>query len=148
VNTLGTVQVILNITDEIKRRIISGAEGADVAVNWKLAYCGDMAHTFLEAIRQLQSRIGARVHVMHLTLVLTFVNGGGCNKKPKAQLSIPERASSMYQPDYSYLSFWVLLKRQSGKKCLFTSVEERCLFSLPDADTHYRSLNCWMPMAG
>ena len=28
----GTVQVIPHITDEIKRRVIAGAEGADVAV--------------------------------------------------------------------------------------------------------------------
>ena len=67
----GTVQVIPHITDEIKRRVLSGAEGADVALVEIGGTVGDIeSQPFLEAVRQLKVELGPRRALfMHLTLV-------------------------------------------------------------------------------
>jgi CTP synthase len=50
----GTVQVIPHVTDEIKRRVLAGGEGYDVAIVEVGGTVGDIeSQPFLEAIRQL-----------------------------------------------------------------------------------------------
>ena len=67
----GTVQVIPHVTDEIKRRVIKGADGADVAVVEVGGTAGDIeSQPFLEAVRQLKLELGpTRALLMHLTLI-------------------------------------------------------------------------------
>ena len=67
----GTVQVIPHITDEIKRRIMAAAEGADVAIGEVGGTVGDIESLpFLEAIRQIRLDQGREnVLYIHLTLV-------------------------------------------------------------------------------
>ena len=67
----GTVQVIPHVTDEIKRRVIKGADGSDVAVVEVGGTAGDIeSHPFLEAVRQLKLELGpTRALLMHLTLI-------------------------------------------------------------------------------
>ena len=55
----GTVQVIPHITDEIKRRVVKGASGAEVAVVEVGGTAGDIeSQPFLEAVRQLKLELG------------------------------------------------------------------------------------------
>ena len=67
----GTVQVIPHITDEIKKRIVEGAKGFDVAMVEIGGTIGDIESLpFIEAIRQLGLELGSeRVLYVHLTLV-------------------------------------------------------------------------------
>lgn len=66
-----TIQVIPHITNEIKRRVVEGAEGHDVAIVEVGGTVGDIeSQPFLEAIRQLGTEVGReRAMFMHLTLV-------------------------------------------------------------------------------
>ena len=53
----GTVQVIPHITDEIKHKIVAGAQDADIAIVEIGGTVGDIESLpFLEAVRQLTSR--------------------------------------------------------------------------------------------
>ena len=55
----GTVQVIPHITDEIKRRVVTGAGDADIALVEVGGTVGDIeSQPFLEAIRQLKVELG------------------------------------------------------------------------------------------
>ncbi|MGJ8648041.1 MAG: CTP synthase [Marinomonas colpomeniae] len=136
----GTVQVIPHITDEIKRRVISGAEGADVALVEIGGTVGDIeSQPFLEAIRQLKVELGARRALfMHLTLV-PYIRTAGETKTKPTQHSVKELRSIGIQPDILICRSEVSIEAPERKKiALFTSVEERAVISLPDADTIYR----------
>ncbi len=80
----GTVQVIPHITDEIKRRIIEGASGYDVALVEIGGTVGDIeSQPFLEAVRQLKIEVGSqRALFMHLTLVPYIATAGETKTKP------------------------------------------------------------------
>ena len=73
-----TIQVIPHITDEIKRRIILGADNAEVALVEIGGTVGDIeSQPFLEAVRQLRAELGSeRALFMHLTLV-PFISTAG-----------------------------------------------------------------------
>ncbi len=66
-----TIQVIPHITDEIKSRIIAGANDSDVAIVEIGGTVGDIeSQPFLEAIRQLRLEVCTRNAIFfHLTLV-------------------------------------------------------------------------------
>ena len=66
-----TIQVIPHITNSIKERVISGAEGHDIAIVEVGGTVGDIESLpFMEAIRQLAVELGReRAMFMHLTLV-------------------------------------------------------------------------------
>src|SRR6056300_856510 len=97
----GTVQVIPHITDEIKRRVLLGAEGADVAVVEIGGTVGDIeSQPFLEAARQMRVELGAsRAMLMHLTLVPYIAAAGEIKTKP-TQHSVRELRSIGIQPDF------------------------------------------------
>src|SRR6202020_312971 len=86
-----TVQVILHITDEIKRSIKLGANEADVCMVEIGGTVGDIESLpFLEAIRQLGVELGRGNCVfMHLTLV-PVVGGSGEIKTKPTQHSVKE----------------------------------------------------------
>ncbi len=67
----GTIQVIPHITDEIKRRVRTGADGAAIALVEIGGTVGDIESLpFLEAIRQLGLELGRdNALYIHLTLV-------------------------------------------------------------------------------
>ncbi|MHB1870492.1 MAG: CTP synthase [Steroidobacteraceae bacterium] len=135
-----TVQVIPHITDEIKRSIQLGAEGADVCMVEIGGTVGDIESLpFLEAIRQLGVELGrGRCVYMHLTLVPTVGGSGEIKTKP-TQHSVKELRGIGIQPD-------VLLCRckqplpdeQRRKIALFTNVEERAVISAVDAEDIYQ----------
>ncbi len=136
----GTVQVIPHITDEIKRRVIAGAEGADIAIIEIGGTVGDIEGLpFLEAARQLRVEMGpTRSLLMHLTLVPYIATAGEIKTKP-TQHSVKELRSIGLQPDILLCRCTVPIGSSACKKIsLFTNVEERAVIPLLDADSIYR----------
>jgi CTP synthase len=137
----GTVQVIPHITDEIKRRVLLGAEGYDVALVEIGGTVGDIESLpFLEAARQLKVEFGSqRALLMHLTLVPYIATAGETKTKP-TQHSVKELRSIGLQPDILICRSEIEISASARRKiALFTNVEERAVISLPDADTIYRA---------
>ena len=136
----GTVQVIPHITDEIKHKIMSGAEGVEVAIVEIGGTVGDIESLpFLEAVRQLRQELGStRALLMHLTLVPYIATAGETKTKP-TQHSVKELRSIGLQPDVLICRSDHEIDIASRKKiALFTNVEERAVIPLNDADTIYR----------
>jgi CTP synthase len=136
----GTVQVIPHITDEIKRRVYEGGEGADVALVEIGGTVGDIESLpFLEAVRQLKLELGSkRALAMHLTLVPYIATAGETKTKP-TQHSVKELRSIGLQPDILICRSDHRIDSASLRKiALFTNVEERAVIPLEDADTIYR----------
>jgi CTP synthase len=135
-----TIQVIPHITNDIKRRVVEGAEGYDVALVEVGGTVGDIeSQPFLEAIRQLGTEIGReRALFIHLTLV-PFLGAAGEVKTKPTQHSVKELRSIGIQPD-------VLICRsdrsvpaiERAKIALFTNVQERAVISLKDVDSIYK----------
>ncbi len=135
----GTVQVIPHITDEIKRRILAGGEGADIALVEIGGTVGDIeSQPFLEAVRQLKVEMGSnRALLMHLTLVPYIATAGETKTKP-TQHSVKELRSIGLQPDVLLCRSEKEIDIDSRRKiALFTNVEQRAVVPLPDADSIY-----------
>ncbi len=136
----GTVQVIPHITDEIKRCVRAGAEGADIAMVEIGGTVGDIESLpFLEAIRQMGVELGhQKALFMHLTLVPYIAASGEIKTKP-TQHSVKELRSIGIQPD-------ILLCRsdrplpvdERRKIALFTNVPDRAVISAIDVDSIYK----------
>ena len=136
----GTVQVIPHITDEIKLKIVVGAQDADIAIVEIGGTVGDIESLpFLEAVRQLRQELGAsHALLMHLTLVPYIATAGETKTKP-TQHSVKELRSIGLQPDILICRSDYEVDISSRKKiALFTNVEERAVIPLKDADTIYR----------
>ena len=135
-----TVQVIPHITDEIKRCIKLGADGADVCMVEIGGTVGDIESLpFLEAIRQLGVELGRSTCVyIHLTLI-PIVGGSGEIKTKPTQHSVKELRGIGIQPDILLCrSKHPLPEEQRRKIALFTNVEERAVISAIDADDIYK----------
>lgn len=135
-----TIQVIPHITNEIKRRIIAGAEGNDIAIVEIGGTVGDIeSQPFIEAIRQLGTEVGReRAMFMHLTLVPFLAASGEVKTKP-TQHSVKELRSVGIQPDILVCrSECALPNNERAKIALFTNVNEKAVISLRDADSIYR----------
>ncbi|MHB1530975.1 CTP synthase [Acidithiobacillus sp.] len=135
-----TVQVIPHVTDEIKRRIRLGAEGADVALVEIGGTVGDIeSQPFLEAIRQMAVEEGrGNTLFLHLTLVPYLRSAGEMKTKP-TQHSVRELRAIGIQPDF-------LLCRADrpipadhrAKIALFSNLAEEAVISAIDTDSIYR----------
>ena len=135
-----TVQVIPHITDEIKRCIIEGATGAEVAMVEIGGTVGDIESLpFLEAIRQMSRELGSeRALFIHLTLVPFIPSAGELKTKP-TQHSVKELRSIGIQPDILLCRSSVPLPENERKKiALFTNVADSAVISVVDADSIYR----------
>ena len=135
----GTVQVIPHITDEIKRRVVEGAKGVDIALVEIGGTVGDIeSQPFLEAIRQMRAELGYKHTLfMHLALVPYIATAGESKTKP-TQHSVKEMRSIGIQPDILVCRSDHSIPDDSRRKLsLFTNVEERAVISLPDANTIY-----------
>ncbi|MFA7594579.1 MAG: CTP synthase [Thiohalobacteraceae bacterium] len=136
----GTVQVIPHITDEIKRCIRAGAEGADIAMVEIGGTVGDIESLpFLEAIRQMGVELGhEKTLFMHLTLVPYIATSGEIKTKP-TQHSVKELRSIGIQPDILMCRADRPLPNDERRKiALFTNVEERAVISAVDVDSIYK----------
>ena len=135
-----TIQVIPHITDEIKRRIVAGAKGAEIALVEIGGTVGDMeSQPFLEAVRQLRLELGSsRTLLIHLTLVPHIRMTGEIKTKP-TQHSVKELRSIGIQPDILICRSEMHLDHDAKKKiALFTNVPEKAVISLQDVDSIYR----------
>ena len=144
----GTVLVIPHLTDEIKRRVYSGAGDHDITVVEIGGTVGDIeSQPFLEAVRQLKVELGhQRALLLHLTLVPYIASAGETKTKP-TQHSVKEMRSIGLQPDVLLCRSEVELEEgQRQKISLFTNVEEKAVIPLMDAPTIYqvpRMLHEW-----
>src|SRR5690606_306066 len=135
-----TIQVIPHITDEIKRRVIQGAEGADVALVEVGGTVGDIeSQPFLEAVRQMRVELGSsQALFMHLTLVPYIATAGETKTKP-TQHSVKELRSIGIQPDILICRSETEISESARRKiALFTNVDLPAVVSLPDTNTIYR----------
>jgi CTP synthase len=135
-----TIQVIPHITNDIKRRVIEGAEGYDIAMVEVGGTVGDIeSQPFLEAIRQLGVELGReRAMFMHLTLVPYIAAAGEIKTKP-TQHSVKELRSIGIFPDILVCrSEQAIPANERAKISLFTNVEERAVVSMRDVDTIYK----------
>ena len=135
-----TIQVIPHITNEIKRRIIAGSEGADVAIVEIGGTVGDIeSQPFIEAIRQMGVEVGRnRAMYMHLTLVPYLAVAAEVKTKP-TQHSVKELRSVGVQPDILVCRSEVPLPSSERQKiALFTNVIDKAVISLRDADSIYK----------
>lgn len=132
-----TVQVIPHITDEIKSKILSLAEGSDapdVAIVEIGGTVGDIEGLpFLEAIRQLRSELGRDNCLnIHLTLVPYLGCAGELKTKP-TQHSVKELLSIGIQPDIILCRCEHNIPNDLRKKiALFCNVDEDAVFSSVD----------------
>ncbi len=136
----GTVQVIPHITDEIRRCIEAGAEGADVAMVEIGGTVGDIESLpFLEAIRQMGVEYGPEnVVYMHLTLVPYISVSHELKTKP-TQHSVKELRSIGIQPDVLLCRSDRPVPEEERKKiALFTNVPARAVISAVDVDSIYK----------
>lgn len=136
----GTVQVIPHITDEIKRSVIEGAKGADIAMVEIGGTVGDIESLpFLEAIRQMGVEMGHdNALFIHLTLVPYIRSAGEVKTKP-TQHSVKELRSIGIQPDILLCRSEAYLPEEERRKiALFTNVEQRAVISAKDLDHIYK----------
>jgi CTP synthase len=135
-----TVQVIPHITDEIKRCIVEGASGVDVALVEIGGTVGDIeSQPFLEAIRQMGVEQGpSNCLYMHLTLVPYIATAGEVKTKP-TQHSVKELRSIGIQPDILLCRADRMLPEDERRKiALFTNVAVRAVISATDVDNIYK----------
>ena len=135
-----TIQVIPHITNEIKSRVVAGAEGYDIAIVEIGGTVGDIESLpFLEAIRQLGTELGReRAMYMHMTLVPYLGTAGEIKTKP-TQHSVKELRSIGIQPDILVCrSDRAIPSNERAKIALFTNVEERAVISLKDVSSIYQ----------
>ncbi len=136
----GTVQVIPHITDEIKRCILQGGEGADICLVEIGGTVGDIESLpFLEAIRQLGVELGRqRVAFLHLTLVPYIPSSGEMKTKP-TQHSVKELRSIGIQPDILLCRTDRPLPESERRKIsLFTNVHDAGVITGRDVDDIYK----------
>ena len=134
-----TVQVIPHVTDEIKLRVRSAAEGADVAIVEIGGTVGDIESLpFLEAIRQLKVESGPQNAVsVHVTLVPFIASAGELKTKP-TQHSVKEMREIGIQPDILLCRCDRPLSRaMKDKISLFSNVAVECVISAVDVSCLY-----------
>ena len=138
----GTVQVIPHITDEIKRMVLSLAEGEDapdVAIIEIGGTVGDIEGLpFLEAIRQLRTELGRDNCLnIHLTLV-PYLRCAGEHKTKPTQHSVKELLSIGIQPDIILCRCEQSIPLEMRRKiALFCNVDEDAVFSSVDVSNIY-----------
>jgi CTP synthase len=134
-----TVQVIPHVTDEIKLRVRSAADGADVAIVEIGGTVGDIESLpFLEAIRQLKVECGPQNAVsVHVTLVPFIASAGELKTKP-TQHSVKEMREIGIQPDILLCRCDRPLSRAMKEKIsLFSNVPVECVISCVDVGCLY-----------
>jgi CTP synthase len=134
-----TVQVIPHVTDEIKQRVRSAAEGVDIAIVEIGGTVGDIESLpFLEAIRQLKVECGSQNALsVHVTLV-PFISTAGELKTKPTQHSVKEMREIGIQPDILLCRCDRPLSRGMKEKIsLFSNVEVDCVIAAVDVGCIY-----------
>ncbi len=135
-----TVQVIPHITDEIKSRVLTCAEGLDLLIVEVGGTVGDIESLpFLEAVRQLRVELGTQNSVsVHLTLV-PFIKAAGEYKTKPTQHSVQKLREIGIQADILVCRCDEALEPDLLKKtAMFCNVAADSVFQSIDVDTVYR----------
>jgi CTP synthase len=135
----GTVQVIPHITDEIKKSVLSAANGVDVVIVEVGGTIGDIeALPFQEAIRQFRTDVGKENAIyVHLTYVPYLPTAGEVKTKP-TQHSVKELRSIGIQPDILLCRTDRFLSKEiKAKIALFCNVDVGQVITAKDVDTIY-----------
>ena len=130
----------IDVTDEIKKRIIKGAGDSDLAIVEIGGTVGDIeSQPFLEAIRQMKIDLQSHQTLfMHLTL-LPFLKSAGETKTKPTQRSVKEMLSHGLQPDILVCRSDEPMEEEERRKiALFTNVKENSVISMPDVDSIYK----------
>ena len=136
-----TIQIIPHITDAIQNRITEAAEKSkcDVMLVEIGGTVGDIEGLpFLEAIRQLRTKLGQdNTLFVHLTL-LPYLGGSKELKTKPTQASVRELRSIGIQPDIILARADKPIKKEHTKKiALFCDVEEECVIPAPTVSSIY-----------
>ena len=135
----GTVQVIPHITDEIKKNILSVADGNDIVIVEIGGTVGDIESLpFLEAIRQMRGDLGKEnVLYVHVTLV-PFVSTAGQLKTKPTQHSVKELREIGIQPDILLCRTDRFLTPEiKSKIALFCNVDRDAVVTAKDVESIY-----------
>lgn len=140
-NYLGdTVQVVPNITNEIKSNIYKlGKEKTDVVITEIGGTVGDIESLpFLEAIRQVKAEVGRdNVMYIHVTLVPYLAKSGELKTKP-TQHSVKELRALGIQPDIIVCRTEYKLSRELKDKIgLFCNIDGNSVIQNLDAGSLY-----------
>lgn len=136
----GTVQVIPHITNAIQERLLKAAKGQDVVIVEIGGTVGDIEGLpYLEAIRQMSTRVGREnLLYCHVTLVPYVAAAGEMKTKP-TQHSINELRRIGIQPDIIVCRTQYPIDSDSKDKiALFGSISSDCIVEATDMDTIYR----------
>ena len=137
----GTVQVIPNVTEEIKRRMLLSTKetNADVIITEIGGTVGDIESLpFVECIRQLKYEVGEEnCCYIHLTLVPYMKKADEIKTKP-TQHSVKELQELGIQPDILMLRTEVPLDDATREKlALFCNVDTDCVIQNLNAKSIY-----------
>ena len=137
----GTVQVIPNVTDEIRRRMLLSAQetGADVVITEIGGTIGDIESLpFVEAIRQIKYEVGVEnCAYIHLTLMPYMKKSQELKSKP-TQHSVKELHGLGIQPDIIMLRSEVPIDSGTREKlALFCNVNADCIIQNLNAKSIY-----------
>ncbi len=136
----GTVQVIPHITNELKSRILSAGEDADVVITEIGGTVGDIeGQPFLEAIRQLHFQLAEEDCIyIHVTL-LPYIRASQELKTKPTQHSVKELQKSGIQPDFLICrSDFPIPQGMKEKIALFCNVAIDHVIENTDCDTLYQ----------
>ena len=131
----GTVQVIPHITNEIQERILRSADKMDVVIAEIGGTVGDIeGQPFLEAIRQMASRVGREnVLYCHVTLV-PFLEAAQELKTKPTQHSVQELRRIGILPDIIVCrSHYEVCDDMRDKIALFCNVPKEAVIQPPPA---------------
>jgi CTP synthase len=134
-----TVQVIPQVTDEIKNAFLSVAEGNDIVIVEIGGTVGDIESLpFLEATRQMRLTLGPEgVVFVHLTLVPYIPTSGEVKTKP-TQHSVKEMRAIGIQPDIILCRTDRFLTPDiKAKISLFTNVPIEAVITAKDVQNIY-----------
>ncbi len=134
-----TVQVIPHITDEIKSRIKSAGNSAEVVIVEIGGTIGDIESLpFIEAIRQMRVDLGFKnTTFVHLTLV-PYLSASREMKSKPTQHSVKVLREEGIQPDFLICRSEKVISTELRKKiALFCSVKEENVIAAPDVETIY-----------
>lgn len=124
-----TVQVIPHVTNEIKERIYSAGEDADVVITEIGGTTGDIEGLpFLEALRQLALELGhENVLFLHVTLI-PFLRAAGELKTKPTQQSVAKLREIGIQPDIIVCRTEIPISDDMRQKIsLFCNVPSNCV---------------------
>lgn len=135
----GTVQVIPHITDEIKSKILEGAQGSEIVIVEIGGTVGDIeGQPFFEAIRQMRTDLRHEDSALiHVTYVPYIAVAGELKSKP-TQHSVRDLREIGLQPDFLVCrSEKVIDEGLKSKLALFCSVRKEHVIAAQDSQFIY-----------